>query len=164
MNIIKTLYTIIVNLFKFEDGGIVPQNVEKKPLVTLKDYLTSSGKYPERENHKEVTSLVISNATLLLEKVNGLLIELKVESVKVSSGFRPTSVNSKVVGAAKKSKHCTGDSVDFLDRTGKLDELFITNQPLLEKYGLYLEHPDATPNWSHLGQVSPKSGRRVFYP
>lgn len=133
-------------------------------MITLKDYLTASGKYPEREKHPEVTAEVLKNAESLLKKVNALLKELKVESVKVSSGFRPQSVNANVHGAAKKSNHMTGNAIDLADSNGKLDILFLQNRPLLEKYGLYLEHPDATLQWSHLQQVAPKSGKRVFKP
>lgn len=133
-------------------------------MITLKDYLTASGKYPEREKHPEVTAEVLKNAESLLKKVNSLLKELKVENVKVSSGFRPQKVNANVPGAAKKSAHCTGNAVDLADPTNKLDILFLQNLPLLEKYNLYLEHPDSTLGWSHLGQVAPKSGKRVFKP
>lgn len=133
-------------------------------MITLKDYLTASGRYPEREKHLEVTAEVIKNAEDLLRKVNAFLAELKIDKVKVSSGFRPSQVNAATPGAAKKSNHMRGLAIDLADPTGKLDILFLSNQPLLEKHGLYLEHPDSTLQWAHLQSVAPKSGKRVFKP
>lgn len=35
---------------------------------------------------------------------------------------------------------------------------------MLEKHGLYREHPSATPTWCHLTTRAPASGKRTFYP
>ena len=119
-------------------------------MLTLKDLLTSSGKYPEREKHKEVTPEVTANATALLEKVNNLLKDLKIDKVSVSSGFRPSEVNAGIANAAKKSLHMTGQAVDLVDPDGKLDALIESRDDLKKKYGLWQEKKEFTKGWCHL--------------
>lgn len=133
-------------------------------MITLNDYITASGKYPERLKSSELTDEVKKNAQKLLDKVNALLKDLNLKDIKVSSGFRPSAVNANIKGAAKKSNHLSGNALDLLDPKNKLDELFMNNLKLLEKHGLYLEHPSKTNTWSHLQQVPPASGNRVFMP
>lgn len=133
-------------------------------MITLNDYITASGKYPERLKSPELTDEVKKNAQQLLDKVNALLKDLNLKDIKVSSGFRPSAVNANIKGAAKKSNHLIGNAIDLLDPKNKLDELFMNNLKLLEKHGLYLEHPSKTNTWSHLQQVPPASGNRVFMP
>jgi len=84
--------------------------------------------------------------------------------MSVSSGYRPPSVNAKIPNAAKKSSHMTCEACDFVDRDGALDSFCLKHLDLLEKCGLYLEHPDDTPNWCHLQIRRPGSGNRVFKP
>lgn len=106
---------------------------------------------------------VVVNAAKLLDKVNPLLKEFG-EDRKITSGWRPAELNAKVPGAAKTSKHITGDAVDLEDRNGKLKEWCVFNQDKLEALGLYMEDPAATPTWVHLQQLPPKSGKRIFKP
>lgn len=135
-------------------------------MITKKDYITSSGKYPERESSKELTQEVHNNITRLLEAVNSFLKELNVDSVKVSSGFRPSDVNAKIANAAKRSLHTQGLAIDLQDSDGKLDELFIKHPDLMKKYGIFLEHPDDTKSWSHIDISPTRKDRpsRVFKP
>lgn len=63
---------------------------------------------------------------------------------------------------APSSKHKTGHAVDVFDPKNELDGM-LTDE-ILEQFGLYREHPDDTPGWCHLQDVSPKSGRRTFKP
>lgn len=133
-------------------------------MITIKDYLTASGRYPEREKHPEVTPDLIKAATILLDKVNKLLTDLGIQSVIVSSGFRPASVNAGIANAAKKSNHCRGFAIDLYDPDGSIDELLTECVPLLEKYGLYVEDQESTKGWAHLQWVSPNSGNRFFKP
>jgi hypothetical protein len=113
------------------------------------------------------------NARALLEKVNNLIqyiymnfdwvdFETKPNGSIVSSGWRPAQVNANTPGASPKSKHMTGHAVDIYDPDGDIDEV-ITDE-LLEKFGLYREHPSATKGWCHLQDIPPKSKRRTFYP
>ncbi len=128
-------------------------------MISLKEYITASGKYPEREQNKELTAQYLDNAAKLLNDVNNLLTELGIASVTISSGFRPSTVNANIPNAAKKSLHTTCMAVDMQDSNGELDKLLSTDkgQELLAKYGLWQEHPTATKGWCHLDK-----GERVI--
>lgn len=133
-------------------------------MITLNDYLTSSCKYPDRARHKECTTEVKANAEQLLIKVNKLLKELGFTKVKVSSGFRPSTVNSAISGA-KKSLHMIGKAIDIADPDGKLDKAISEKPELLTTYGLWLEHPDSTVGWAHLDTGSRFERKiRIFKP
>ena len=126
-------------------------------MLSLNDWITSSNKYPDRAKSSELTDDVKKNAQKLIDAVNGLLTELNFSAPKVSSGFRPSSVNAGV-GGAKKSYHMTGLAVDIVDQDGKLDEAISseTGQLLLEKYGLWQEHPSKTKSWEHI-DIAPRA-------
>lgn len=81
----------------------------------------------------------------------------------VSSGYRSPEQNAAAKGA-KKSNHMACLAADFHDADGKLDEWCMANLPILEECGIFLEHPEATKNWTHVQVVAPKSGNRVFRP
>lgn len=85
---------------------------------------------------------------------------------QLSSGWRPPSVNAATQGASKTSLHMTGKAGDVYDPGNKLDAWLLQpeGQAALERLGLWLEHPDFTPEWCHLQPVPPGSGRRVFRP
>ena len=71
--------------------------------------------------------------------------------MKVSSGWRPQSVNQSV-GGAKASNHVVGLACDFNDPKGEIDTFAIEcdKTGLLKLWGLWLEHPDSTIGWCHL--------------
>lgn len=119
-------------------------------MLTVNDILTSSNKYPDRAKSPEVTPEVLNNIEKLLSKLNPFLEELGLTSVKVSSGFRTSAVNSATKGAAAKSNHMIGLACDLEDPHGDLDALVGMNDTLLKKYGLWQENPDSTPQWLHL--------------
>lgn len=134
--------------------------------ITLKDLLTSSGKYPARETHKEVTEELKANGKKLLSLVNALLKELGLEAT-VSSGFRPSEVNAAVPNAAKKSLHMTCWAIDLNDPKGELDKAIAARDDLKKKYGLWQEasgeskdFPDKTPGWCHL-DMKDRGSRKV---
>lgn len=134
-------------------------------MLTLKDILTSSGKYPDREHHPEVTPEVIINATNLLKKVNALISELGIAVPKVSSGFRPSDVNKAIPNAAKRSLHMVGSAIDLVDPDGKLDALIESRDDLKKKHGLWQESPAATNGWCHLDQnPRGKRDKNTFIP
>lgn len=135
-------------------------------MIALKDWVTASGKYPEREKSEDLTDEVKKNAEAFLAVLNDFLEELTpgVE-YKVSSGFRPASVNSKIPNAAKKSLHMTGLAIDLEDPENELDKLIESKPELLDKYGLWLEHPDSTPKWTHLDKGTRTQRKiRIFHP
>lgn len=139
--------------------------------ITLKDYLTASGSYLEREKHEELTSELLKNSEKLLTRVNQLLTDLGITSVKVSSGFRPSDANAATAGAAKKSLHTQCLAIDLLDDknqtiANKINSLENSAKDgFLKKYGLWLEHPESTKgkytNWCHLDLSTSRSDRRV---
>jgi len=73
-------------------------------------------------------------------------------------GFR--AANSKTGGPG--SRHRRAMAVDVYDPGGSLNKRI--DDEMLERHGLYREHPSATPTWCHLETGGPKSGRRTFYP
>lgn len=126
-------------------------------MINREDYITASGKYKERLKSIELTLEVEANIKLLLKAVNGLLSELGL-TYDVSSGFRPSAVNSQIKGSAKKSAHMRGLAIDLVGN--ELAKLLLTKPELLKKYGLWLEHPDHTPTWTHLDLIT-RSARKI---
>ena len=167
MSIINKLFSLFKKPVQQIPVEVKPIPVEVVPIVVnLKDYLTASGKYPERENHKEVTDEVKANTEELLKRVNALLQNINIIKVNVASGFRPSDVNANIANAAKKSLHMSGEAIDLEDKLGELDRLIGNHPNLLTKHGLWLEHPEATPGWCHLDISKKRTDRpiRIFKP
>lgn len=141
---------------------VTPQLPEENAMaITLEAYFEDSKTGEDRrvKYAKDYTNEILENAKTLLEKVNAFLQDLGVMSARVSSGWRPPSVNASVPGSAKRSLHMTGKAIDIVDTSGELDKLIMEKeqdllargQPsLLKKYDLWLEHPDHTRTWCHL--------------
>jgi len=124
--------------------------------------------------HKDVTLAIIDNAKDLCERSNRLIaimedtgLELQINPLTQSlvggetlGGFRPQDCPL----GAPMSAHKQGMAVDLYDPDNRIDNWLVGHQKALEQYGLYFEHPSATPRWSHWGTRKPKSGRRFFYP
>lgn len=128
--------------------------------MIVSDYWMGRDKlYPQ-----DLTREIELNAADLVGRCNMLAKEMPWPLPRVSSGWRPPSVNAKVKGAAKRSNHMIGNAVDFSDPDGRMARWCFDNQPILERVGLWLEHPEATPTWCHLQRVAPRSGNRVFRP
>lgn len=112
---------------------------------------------------EEWTPEIEANAQLTMTKADQLLTAFG-EERSVNSGWRPAAVNTATAGAAPRSKHMTAQAIDLSDPEGDLDEWCFARPDLLEKLGLWMEHPASTKGWCHLQTVPPKSGNRVFYP
>lgn len=136
-------------------------------MITLEQWITASGKYQDRLKSSELTEEVRTNAERLLKAVNALLSDLGWKGVvSVSSGFRPSTVNSKIAGAAKRSAHMTGLAVDIADPKGQLGRRIREDGgALLRKHGLFMEAIESTKTWVHLDLV-PRKDRpsREFHP
>lgn len=155
-------------------GSIFKKKEKERPrfkeVITMLDHATSSGAYPDRVRHPEYTEEVINNARGLLDLVNGLLNELGIEKARVTSGFRPSSVNAGISNAAKRSHHMMGRAVDILDDGNQnLARLVASRPDLLKKYNLWLEDPKFTigknTNWVHLDNGNRQDRpSRVFKP
>lgn len=75
-------------------------------------------------------------------------------------GFRPQDCPQ----GASNSAHKQGLAVDRYDPLGKIDGWLLEHPEALEKYGVYIEHPDTTQHWSHWTIRPPGSGKHIFYP
>lgn len=138
--------------------------------ITVSDYLMGR----EKTYGAELTEQMRANAAATVTKANLLLaamysagigIEVNPHSgTPVSSGWRPAEINGATVGAAPRSKHMSCQAVDLFDPEGDLDEWCLANPEILERFGLWQEHPSATKGWCHVQTLPPRSGNRVFYP
>ena len=164
INLIKNLVSHFLKSSKsLEDvQNVNPAAVvkENKVAITLEAFFTElkSGEDRRIKYKDEYTLELESSAIALLEKVNAFMLDLGIMSCRVSSGWRPPSVNS-TVGGAKRSLHVRCMAIDIVDSTGELkrlirekEEWLIANgrEPLLKKYGLWMEDESATPTWAHL--------------
>ena len=135
-------------------------------MITQEDYFKAYA------GHDGITDEIRINAAGLLTSVNELLEACillgwspranpatgTLISGQKNGGWRPPECK---IGAPS-SSHKQGRGVDVADASNELDAL-ITDD-LLAAHGLYREHPDDTPNWCHLTDRAPKSGRRTFKP
>ena len=134
--------------------------------ITLDDWITSSGSYPERAKSLELTDSVKNNAIDLIRRINSLLNELQWnEKVRISSGFRPSEVNANVPNSAKKSAHMIGMALDIYqplnnNKLGLLIRKIQDNQGkfgILGKKELMMEKLESTvgknSSWVHLDIV-----------
>lgn len=96
----------------------------------------------------------------LLTKLN-ILREKWGKPMTITSGYRPGRYNT-AAGGARNSAHLTCEAVDIADADGSLKKYLLKNLDLLEKAGLWMEHPDRTPSWCHLQTRAVKN--RVFNP
>lgn len=139
-------------------------------MITLEDYFMGR----DTTHAEELASTMRTAAAETVERVNRLIMALEADGIPldvsqktkslVVSGWRPQSINSTTPGAAIRSKHIYCLACDLYDPGGFIDDWCISNQRKLEEIGLWLEHPSATKNWSHVQIVPPNSKTRVFYP
>lgn len=134
-------------------------------IVTLEQYLTACGRYPERQHDTAITDQMIADADILIDRVTNLMTELGIKEIDITSGYRPSSVNVTVANAAKFSAHMTCQAVDILDNHTQ-DLAHKMTVELLTKHSLYMESPTATKgrstNWVHL-QIR-ITRNRIFQP
>ena len=88
-------------------------------------------------------------------------------------GFRlkdsATSINP-ATGKKRLTSHAEARGVDDSDQKDEFDKWLDQfeddngGNSMLQKHGLYREHPDSTPTWCHLTDRAPGSGKRTFLP
>lgn len=127
-------------------------------MITLEDYLTTSGRHPERL--RWVSPAVEQNAKELVRRVNALL-TLFGQSRKISGGFRDMLSNKSTPGASPFSRHQTGEAGDLEDTDGTFDAWCLVHTEELEKLGLWAEPLHMTIGWTHLQTVAIPSGLRA---
>lgn len=136
-------------------------------MITLSQFFMGR----DKSYASALTPEIGKNAEDLLSRVNFLMAIFyttnpNAHSRGVNSGWRPPKLNATVPGAAAHSHHMTGKAIDLGDDDGALDAwlMSLAGQKALVDSRLWMEHPSATPRWSHFQSVPPRSGRRVFQP
>lgn len=161
-------------------------------MITADDILTSSGRHPERPQLWPPNRSMLTDAGILSQQVNRVLLafysrkvgkssnlECVDETRYVSSGYRPPAVNEVTPGAAPNSHHQICEAVDITDHDGELALFVLANLPLLAYLELWIEDtrwtrtiapgesekiPNGQQGWVHFQLVAPASGNRVFIP
>ncbi len=129
-------------------------------MLTVEAYLSQHGAGHEAE----LTDELRANAQVIVDKANQLLAAFGEERGQ-RSGWRPQSVNDATPNAAHHSRHITCEAIDLDDEDRRLQEWCAADKGAnLVPLGLYMEHPIATPDWTHVQIVPPSTGMRVFYP
>lgn len=123
-------------------------------MITIDEYLMG------RDTDHPLDMLMCRNMANLLSRINHLIASLN-WNPRVTSGYRPSAIN-KTIGGAKMSTHTVCAGIDLADPDGKFGDFLRKNPLILEKYDLYLEHPDYTKGWIHLDTRKRKN--RIFIP
>lgn len=141
-------------------------------ILSLKDYITSRGKYPaawdefralpNKEELEKAALLTIAKAAMICDMVR--------VDAHVTSGWRSHSHN-KAIGGSEKSKHLYCQAIDLWDPAKRIGEWCVDNIEVLMEQGLYMESltkthagDDYKKWWVHLQTVPPRSGNRIFLP
>ena len=111
----------------------------------------------------------MDNAEALIKRVNHFIADLFRKGIlplnyhiHVSSGWRSESYNLRI-GGARFSNHVTGHAIDI--RGSEIILACEKDPALLEAFGLYAEASTDTKGgggWTHLQDLPPKSGKRIF--
>lgn len=124
----------------------------------------------------EPSQEIQDNAAAFLPKVNLFLVYLFENKILpegyeiiLNSGWRTPEYNV-AIGGAPHSNHCTGHAIDIhgqdiiklCTNDWYKRESGLVPTSLLEMFGLYAESENCTPSWTHLQDVTPASGRRIF--
>lgn len=135
--------------------------------IKLADYwMGRDAQYP-----LAMTPEIERNALRLLEVINPLIERALAAGVKipansrgtlVRSGWRPPAVNAATPKASPTSLHMVGRAIDIEGQA--LVRWLQANPSIAQAAGVWCEHPDATPTWSHLQDKPPGSGNRFFRP
>lgn len=125
-------------------------------MITLEQYY----KGRDTQYAADLTDDIKSNAVETLRRANLLLDRFYAEFPDAAprgcnSGWRPPAVNAATPNAAKKSKHMLAQAIDITDIDGTLDNWLMTQggQSAMADIGLWHEHPESTPGWSHVQTV-----------
>jgi hypothetical protein len=173
---LKIVFEIISMILKSQGAPKLPEQAKPSPApetpkkqarvyITLEDWITSSGRYPDRAKSPELTGEIKKEAQKTVDHVNALLNELDwQEKVSISSGFRPSGANA-AAGGAKRSAHMTGLALDIMQPkpTNKLGLAIRAAQAnkgsegILGRHELMMEALEATVGvhslWLHLDRV-----------
>jgi hypothetical protein len=136
--------------------------------ITIDEYF---GPY---KGDPSITTAVLNNATILLDKVNDLyevahkdgcelLDNPKTKSGVSGSGNGGYRTPQCIVGAPN-STHKLGQAVDRYDPFRQFQSWCLAHESELQDRGLYMEDTRWTPTWVHLQCVPPHSMHTVYIP
>jgi hypothetical protein len=139
----------------------------------MKSYFSREELLMGREVADPITQEMSDNLDKLIEAMDKIRDEYG-KPLKVSSGYRPASINSGV-GGAKKSAHMMCQAVDIIDKDGEFAEWVMNNLDFVKECGIlgiedtrYTITLDSNGNraggWTHLDVRGVKSGTLVFIP
>ncbi len=112
------------------------------------------------------------NIQLLLEKINKFEAAYG-KPLRATSGYRSLKKHLAIYAAKgitdqskipMKSRHLSGEAVDFSDPNGLLQNWILANEELVKTFGLYFEDFAYTKTWVHAQSIQPKSGKMFFIP
>lgn len=133
-------------------------------MITEKDYWMGR----DEKYASECTDTIKRNASDTCKCINKLLAIASTEAGivrnKMSSGWRPKSVNDATANAGKYSTHITAEGGDVQDLDRALAAWCVINPEKLAECGLWMEDPRWTPTWCHFQRKPPLSGKRIYIP
>ncbi len=137
-------------------------------MITLNQYVGPHSASPDwtPERQQAATKLLAACCALEVEMARGGVSFPDNPATKSGvsgvtfGGFRPQNCTQ----GAPNSSHKEGLAVDRYDPRGEIDVWCMAHLDRLAHHGIYIEHPSATPGWSHWTTRAPKSGNRAFYP
>ena len=133
-------------------------------MFTLEQY---SGGFILPPDHLENARKLIVDCTRLYNAMVKEGVNFKINPVTKSniSGIRWGGYRTpECTEGAPKSNHRIGGAVDWYDPDGEIDAWLSLHPIALYDHGIFIEHPDKTPGWSHWSNMQPKSGKHIFYP
>ncbi len=134
-------------------------------MISLSELLSGN-------DYNSLTPAIQSNLQDLLIRVNKIRSAYG-KPMFVTSGLRSMKHHLEIYTAKgiygtsripMKSRHLSGQAVDFSDPKQELQNWIKANEPILVDAGLYCESFCFTTNWVHVQSVAPLSGRRFFMP
>lgn len=137
-------------------------------MITLEQYVGPHANSPDWTHQRQANAIALLASCAALEDdmvADGVVFPDNPStgsgvSGQTFGGFRPQYCPQ----GASNSSHKEGQGVDRYDPHGEIDAWCMAHQGYLEAHGIYIEHPSATPGWSHWTTRAPHSGHRVFYP
>ena len=137
-------------------------------MITLAEYV---GPHASSKDWNEANRY---NAGILLVNVNKLIARAKAAGIEFPTNTRTgSSVSGQTYGGfrpqaapigAPNSNHKLGQGIDLFDPKNEIDAWCMENFTALAACSIWIEHPSATPGWSHWQSVPPKSGKRAYMP
>ena len=146
-------------------------------MITLDEYIGVHASSPDWTPERQANAIILLTqcaALRLRMAADGVIFKVNPKTDTCISGekdgwggFRTQDALDQRTGlpeGAKRSNHKEGLAVDNYDPDGAIDTWLMAHSDDLEFYGIYIEHPDTTPGWSHWSTKPPGSGHHIFYP